>query len=281
MTSGVIGAGRWRVKIPRMQNKRPFGDQLREWRQRRHLSQLDLATDVEISARHLSFVETGRSQPSRGMVLKLAESLDVPLRERNALLVAAGFAPMYGALSLSDPAMSAARAAVELILQGHEPYPALLVDRHWNLVSANKAAQRFLAHIAPELLRPPVNVLRGTLHPEGFSRRIENLAQWRTHVLARLARDLELTADATLAALLTELRGYPGGEERADAEPPGVVVPMLVSSEAGTLSLFSTTTVFGTAVEVTLSELVLEAFYPADEFTKNVLAQVAANETAS
>jgi transcriptional regulator with XRE-family HTH domain len=280
MTSGVIGAGRWRVKIPRMQNKRPFGDQLREWRQRRHLSQLDLATDVEISARHLSFVETGRSQPSRGMVLKLAESLDVPLRERNALLVAAGFAPMYGALSLSDPAMSAARAAVELILQGHEPYPALLVDRHWNLVSANKAAQRFLAHIAPELLRPPVNVLRGTLHPEGFSRRIENLAQWRTHVLARLARDLELTADATLAALLTELRGYPGGEERADAEPPGVVVPMLVSSEAGTLSLFSTTTVFGTAVEVTLSELVLEAFYPADEFTKNVLARVAANETA-
>jgi transcriptional regulator with XRE-family HTH domain len=263
-----------------MQNKRPFGDRLREWRQRRHLSQLELATDVEISARHLSFVETGRSQPSRGMVLKLAECLAVPLRERNALLVAAGFAPMYGALSLSDPAMSAARNAVELILQGHEPNPALLVDRHWNLVSANKAAQRFLAHIAPELLQPPVNVLRGTLHPDGFSRRIENLAQWRTHVLARLARDLELTADATLATLLTELRGYPGGEERADAEPPGVVVPMLVSSEAGTLSLFSTTTVFGTAVEVTLSELMLEAFYPADEFTKNALAQVAASEAA-
>jgi transcriptional regulator with XRE-family HTH domain len=264
-----------------MQNKRPVGHQLREWRQRRHLSQLELASEVEISARHLSFVETGRSQPSRGMVLKLAESLAVPLRERNALLVAAGFAPMYGALSLSDPAMSAARAAVELVLQGHEPYPALLVDRHWNLVSANKAAQRFLAHIAPELLQPPVNVLRGTLHPDGFASRIENLPQWRTHVLARLARDLELTADATLAALLTELRGYPGGEERVDAEPPDVVVPMLVSSEAGTLSLFSTTTVFGTAVEVTLSELVLEAFYPADEFTKKVLAQVAAAAAAS
>jgi transcriptional regulator with XRE-family HTH domain len=280
MTSRVMGGKRSRANIPGMRNMRPFGDQLRDWRRRRHLSQLELATEVEISARHLSFVETGRSQPSRGMVLKLAESLDVPLRERNALLVAAGFAPMYGALSLSDPAMSAARAAVELILAGHEPYPAMLVDRHWNLVSANRAAQRFLAHIAPELLRPPVNVLRGTLHPDGFSRRIENLPQWRTHVLARVARDLELTADATLAALLTELRGYPGGEERADAEPPGVVVPMLVRSEAGTLTLFSTTTVFGTAVEVTLSELVLEAFYPADEFTKQALQQVAAGAAA-
>jgi transcriptional regulator with XRE-family HTH domain len=263
-----------------MKNKRPFGDHLREWRQRRHLSQLELATEVEISARHLSFVETGRSQPSRGMVLKLAESLDVPLRERNGLLISAGFAPMYGALALSDPAMAAARAALELILAGHEPYPAMLVDRHWNLVSANQAAQRFLASIAPGLLQPPVNVLRGTLHPDGFSKRIENLPQWRTHVLSRLARDLELTADPTLAALLTELRGYPGGEEAVDAEPPGVVVPMLVSSEAGTLSMFSTTTVFGTAVEVTLSELVLEAFYPADDFTKNVLQRVAAGAAA-
>jgi transcriptional regulator with XRE-family HTH domain len=264
-----------------MKAKRPFGEQLREWRQRRHLSQLELATEVDISARHLSFVETGRSQPSRGMVLKLAENLDVPLRERNALLISAGYAPMYGALALSDPAMSAARAALELILAGHEPYPAMLVDRHWNLVSANKAAQRFLAHIAPELLQPPVNVLRGTLHPRGFSTRIENLPQWRSHVLARVARDLELTADPTLAELLTELRGYPGGEEPFDAEPPGVVVPMLVSSEAGTLSMFSTTTVFGTAVEVTLSELVLEAFYPADEFTKAALQQVAAGALAS
>jgi hypothetical protein len=215
------------------------------------------------------------------MVLKLSESLDVPLRERNALLIAAGYAPMYGALPLTDPSMSAARAAVEMILTGHEPYPALLVDRHWTLVSANRAAQRFLAGIAPALLEPPANVLRATLHPEGFMKRIENLPQWRTHVLARLARDLELTADPALAALLAELREYPGGEEPVETEPLGVVVPMRIRSEAGTLSLFSTTTVFGTAVEVTLSELVLEAMYPADEFTKNVLRQLAAGDAAS
>jgi transcriptional regulator with XRE-family HTH domain len=276
MTSEVIGGPTWAVMIPGMRNKRPFGDHLREWRQRRHLSQLELANEIEISARHLSFVETGRSQPSRGMVLKLSESLAVPLRERNALLIAAGYAPMYGALPLTDPSMSAARSAVELILAGHEPYPALLVDRHWTLLSANRAAQRFLADISPALLAPPANVLRATLHPDGFMNRIENLPQWRSHVLARVARDLELTADPALATLLTELRGYPGGEEAVDAEPPGVVVPMRVNSEAGTLSLFSTTTVFGTAVEVTLSELVLEAFYPADEFTKAALQQVAA-----
>ncbi|MEP7247425.1 MAG: helix-turn-helix transcriptional regulator, partial [Gammaproteobacteria bacterium] len=266
-----------------MNTPRPFGNQLRDWRQRRHLSQLDLAAEVEISTRHLSFVETGRSQPSRAMVLRLAKRLNVPLRERNALLVAAGYAPMYPLRPLSDPAMSAARAAVDLILIGHDPFPALLVDRHWSLVAANSAARHFLAGIDESLLTPPVNVLRLTLHPAGFAPRIENLAQWRAHVIARVARDLELTADATLADLLTELRGYPGGVADLSEETSefgGVVVPMKFRSDAGLLSLFSTTTVFGTAVEVTLSELMLEAFYPADEMTARLLRELAAGSTA-
>ena len=264
-----------------MDRARPFGDQLRDWRQRRHLSQLDLAAQVEISTRHLSFVETGRSQPSRAMVLRLAEELNVPLRERNALLVAAGYAPMYASRPLSHPSMSAARAAVDLILNGHEPYPASLVDRHWTLVASNRAVGPLLGGVDPALLTPPVNVLRLTLHPNGLAPRIENLEQWRAHILARVARDLELTADATLAELLNELRSYsPNGHDpavdKADAHFAGVVVPMKLRTDAGVLSMFSTTTVFGTAVEVTLSELVLEAFYPADEPTAEALRALAA-----
>lgn len=247
---------------------RPFGEELRTWRQRRHLSQLELATEVDISTRHLSFMETGRSQASRAMVLRLAEQLDVPLRERNDLLIAAGFAPMYATRPLSDPSMSPVRDAVDLVLKGHEPYPALLVDRHWNLVSANNAAQGFMIGVDAELLEPPVNVLRMSLHPKGSAPNIVNLAEWRTHVLARLARDVEITADATLAELLTELRGYPGGEVKPHEHNGSVVVPIKLRTPQGAvLSFFSTTTVFGTAVEVTLSELVLEAFYPADDFT--------------
>jgi transcriptional regulator with XRE-family HTH domain len=263
-----MGTGEVPDMIPAMNTKRAFGEQLRDWRQRRHLSQLDLANELQVSTRHLSFVETGRSLPSRAMVLRLAESLDVPLRERNTLLVAAGYAPMYAARPFTDPALSAARTAIELILNGHEPYPALLVDRHWTLVSANRAAMGFLAGVDAALVAPPINVLRVSLHPDGLAPRIVNLAQWRTHVIARLARDLELTADATLAQLITEIRGYPGGEE---VEPVpdmgGVAVPLQLRTDAGVLSMIRTTTVFGTAVEVTLSELMLEAFYPADDFT--------------
>jgi len=249
-----------------------FGNALRDWRQRRHLSQLELAGDVEMSTRHLSFIETGRSKPSREMVLRLAERLDVPLRERNALLVSAGFAPMYAARPLDDTSMNAARAAVDLILKGHEPYPAVLVDRYWNLVAHNKAAGGFMAGVGPEALAPTPNALRMTLHPGGLAPRIENLAQWRAHLLVRLARDVELTADPTLAALLTELRDYPGGKsEESDPQFGGVLVPMKLRTPAGVLSMFSTTTVFGTAVEVTLSELVLESFFPADEFTATIL----------
>jgi len=258
-----------------METKPTFGQRLRDWRQRRRLSQLELAIEMQISTRHLSFVETGRSQPSRALVLRLAALLDVPLRERNELLVAAGFAPMYAARPLSDPSLDAARRAVDFILEGHEPFPALLVDRHWTLVAANRAAARFFGCLDPALMVPPVNVLRVSLHPGGLAPRIANLAQWRAHVLARLARDLELTADATLAQLLTELRGYGGGEEEADPAFAGVVVPLQVRVESGVLSMFSTTTVFGTAVEVTLSELMLEAFYPADDFTGSVLRKLA------
>jgi transcriptional regulator with XRE-family HTH domain len=261
-------------------DRKPFGEQLRDWRQRRHLSQLDLAAEVEISTRHLSFVETGRSQPSRAMVLRLVERLSVPLRERNAMLVAAGFAPMYSTHALSDPSMSSARAAVDLILNGHEPFPALLVDRHWTLVSANKTVLPMLAGVDPSLLTPPMNMLRVTLHPKGMASRIENLAQWRHHVISRVQRDFELTADDVLKSLLDELRGYPGGEEDASGGDGamnfgGVVVPLKLRTPAGVITLFSTTTVFGTPVEVTLSELMLEAFYPADEFSASVLRQAA------
>lgn len=254
--------------------RRTFGEELRTWRQRRHLSQLELATEVNISTRHLSFMETGRSQASRGMVLRLAQQLDVPLRERNDLLIAAGFAPMYATRPYSDPSFNSVRAAVDLILKGHEPYPALLVDRHWTLVSANKAAQGFMVGVDAELLKPPINVLRMSLHPGGNAPHIVNLPEWRAHCLARLAREVEVTADPALADLLTELRGYPGGESHHVADPTGssVVVPLKFRAPDGSvLSFLSTTTVFGTAVEVTLSELVLEAFYPADEFTAAAL----------
>jgi transcriptional regulator with XRE-family HTH domain len=160
-------------------NATPVGRLLREWRQRRRLSQLDFATEAEISAKHLSFIETGRAQPSRDMLLKLAELLEVPLRERTRLLVAAGFAPMFAERSLDDPALQAARSAVELVLKGHEPYPALAVDRHWTLLAANRAVPLFLSELPESLLQPPVNVLRLSLHPDGLAPRIVNLPQWR------------------------------------------------------------------------------------------------------
>jgi transcriptional regulator with XRE-family HTH domain len=258
------------------QQRRPFGEELRAWRLRRHLSQLELATEIDISTRHLSFMETGRSQASRAMVLRLAERLEIPLRERNELLIAAGYAPMYAAKPYSDPSLAAVRQAVDLILKGHEPYPALLVDRHWTLVSANQAAQGFMFAADPALLQPPVNVLRLSLHPNGSAPNIVNLPEWRAHVLSRLARDVELTADSTLADLLAEIRAYPGGTAHHVVDPANapVVVPLKMRGPNGiVLSFLSTTTVFGTAVEVTLSELVLEAFYPADEITANLLRQ--------
>jgi transcriptional regulator with XRE-family HTH domain len=259
---------------------RPVGDLLREWRGRRRMSQLDLACEADISTRHLSFVETGRAQPSRDMILHLAERLEVPLRERNALLVAAGYAPMFPERDLADPALAAARRAVELLLSGHEPYPALAVDRHWTLVAANRAVTPLLAGAAPELLRPPVNVLRLSLHPEGVAPRIVNLRQWRAHLFARLQRQVEVSADARLAELLSELRDYPvpdGPAEDAPAEEEyaGIVVPLQFVTDAGVLAFFSTTTVFGTPVDITLSELAIESFFPADAQTAAALKRLA------
>src|SRR5262245_41676417 len=199
----------------------PVGNLLRTWRQRRRLSQLALACDAEISQRHLSFLESGRAAPSRDMILHLAEQLDIPLRDRNVLLVAAGFAPIYRERPLGDPALQEARKAVDVVLKGHEPYPALAVDRHWTLVAANRAISQLLTAADPKLLRPPVNVLRLSLHPAGVAPRIVNLAQWRSHVLARLNRQVELSADRVLADLLHELRDYPSGSKVRDTAGAG------------------------------------------------------------
>jgi transcriptional regulator with XRE-family HTH domain len=261
---------------------RPVGDLLREWRRRRRLSQLDLALDADISARHLSFVETGRSQPSRDMVLLLAEQLEVPLRERNVLLACAGYAPVFAERPLTDPALAAAREAIEVVLKGHEPFPALAVDRHWSLVSANRTALALMAGVDPELTKPPANVLRVSLHPKGLAPHIDNLAEWRAHLLARLERQIDATGDVALAALHEELSAYPAPETRGRAshahpEAGMIAIPMKLRTGAGVLSFFSTTTVFGTPVDITLSEIALEAFFPADRETAEALRRMAAD----
>jgi transcriptional regulator with XRE-family HTH domain len=250
------------------------GDYLRTWRQRRRMSQLDFALEAEISQRHLSFLESGRSAPSRDMLLHLAERLDVPLRERNAMLLAAGYAPVYAQRTLDDPVMAAVRAAIARVVHGHLPYPALAIDQHWNLVEANAALGPLLAGVADRaLLEPPVNVLRLSLHPRGLSPQIANLAQWRAHLLDRLRRQVVVTGDPVLADLLTELAAYPatGALEALHADAPadetGIFIPLKLATSAGLLSFISTTTVFGAPRDVTLSELAIEAFFPADAET--------------
>lgn len=245
----------------------PVGALLREWRQRRRLSQLDLASEAEISTRHLSFLETGRALPSRDMVLHLSERLEIPLRERNLLLVAAGDAPVFRERSLADPELQAARAAMELVLQAHAPNPAIAIDRHWTLVAANRSVAPLLAGIDEALLKPPVNVLRLSLHPKGLAPRIVNLAEWRAHFLERLRRQVDVSADAVLVELLKELRAYPATSQPHKANGVVVVVPFRLRHGDRVLSFLSTTTVFGTPVEITLSELALESFFPADAET--------------
>ena len=250
------------------------GDLLRDWRQRRRLSQLDLAGEADISTRHLSFVENGRSTPSRGMLLRLAERLDMPLRARNELLHAAGFAALYSERPLEAPEMSVARRMVDAVLQAHAPFPALAVDRHWTLVASNAAVAPLLAGVAAALLQGPVNVLRLSLHPQGLAPRIANLAEWRAHLLARLQQQIGRSGDARLAALHDELAAYPTRAGDAHAHPAGgIAVPLKLRVDGldEPLSLISTTTVFGTPVDVTLSELALECFYPADERTRAAL----------
>jgi transcriptional regulator with XRE-family HTH domain len=247
-----------------------LGTLLRDWRQRRHLSQLDLALDAGVSARHLSFLETGRSKPSREMVLHLSEQLDVPLRDRNALLLAAGFAPAYEERPIDSPEMAPARDALEKILTGHEPYPAVVVDRWWNLVAANRAIALFTDLAAPHLLEPPVNVLRASLHPEGFAPRIVNLGEWRAHLVERLRRQVVLTGDERLTELLEEISGYPGGDGH-EVGGDEIAVPLRFRTDDGELRFFGTIATFGTAVDITLSELAIEAFFPADAQTAELL----------
>jgi transcriptional regulator with XRE-family HTH domain len=265
---------------PAASQVRSFGEHLRAWRLRRRMSQLDLASDADISTRHLSFVETGRSVPSREMVLRLAERLDVPLRERNALLVAAGYAPMYRERPLDDPALAVAKQAVQLILKSHEPYPALAVDRYWNLLAHNALVPHLLAGVDAALMQPPVNVLRLSLHPQGLAPRIVNIGQWRHHLFERLRQQIQATGDTRLQALEQELRAYPvppdGDTTRLEGEVLGIVVPLRFRTEAGVLNLISTTTIFGSPVDVTLQELALETFFPADAFTGDVLRRLAA-----
>ncbi|KXU82820.1 XRE family transcriptional regulator [Paraburkholderia monticola] len=244
------------------------------------MSQLLLATEADISTRHLSFVESGRALPSREMVMHLAERLDVPLRARNALLVAAGYAPLFRERPLSDPQLAAVREAVEMVLKGHEPYPALAIDRHWTIVATNNALAPLLSGASPELLKPPVNALRLSLHPQGIAASIVNWHAWREHVLARLQRQVDVSGDDTLRALRDELAAYPAPAD-ADAATPDdaslnqIAVPLRLRTPLGVLSFFSTTTVFGTPVDVTLSELAIEAFFPADQQTAAALREFA------
>jgi transcriptional regulator with XRE-family HTH domain len=250
------------------------GDLLREWRRRRGLSQLEVSLDAAVSARHLSFVETGRSRPSRELVLHLAEHFEVPLRERNALLLAAGYAPAYGETPLDAEAMAPVRAALDKVLAGHAPYPAVIVDRRWDLVSANAPALAILADgVAPELLAPPANTLRVCLHPDGLAPRIVNLAEYGAHLITRLARQVAAAPDAEAAALLDELRGYaPRHEDPLEPEDL-LITPLRLRAFGGELRLFSALATFGTAMDVTVSELAIESFFPADPETEAALRE--------
>ena len=256
--------------------QRSAGELLREWRGRRRLSQMDLALDAGVSTRHLSFVETGRAAPSRDMVLRLAEHLEVPLRERNHLLLAAGFAPVYAQHAMETPEMAPVREALRRLLKAHEPFPAVVVDRHWTLIEGNAGIGLMTAQVAPHLLEPPANVLRVTLHPEGMAPHIANLGEWRAHLLGRLRRQVTLTGDDRLAELLDELRAYPCDDPEPEVELPGpgdVVIPLRL--RAG-LTFLSTVATFGTPLDVTVAELAIESFYPADDATVAALAATTA-----
>ncbi|MHA6625253.1 MmyB family transcriptional regulator [Pseudonocardia sichuanensis] len=255
-----------------------IGALLRQWRQRRRLSQLDLALAAETSARHLSCVETGRARPSREMVLRLSTALDVPLRERNALLLAAGYAPAYRESSLDDEDMAAVRSAVEVMLTAHEPYPAVLVDRCWNVLGANRGMAVLMDGVPERLLAPRPNVFRLALHPDGLAARLVNLSEVRTLFLDRLQRQVNASGDPELRALLDEVARYPvptsdgaAGNDREPRRASPIEVPLQIRTPQGVLSMFSTMATFGAPADVTLSELAIELFYPLDEFTSAAL----------
>jgi len=252
---------------------------LRSWREHRRLSQLQLAIQADISTRHLSFVETGRAQPSREMLLRLCEELDVPLRERNRVLLAGGYAPVFQERALDEPPMAPVLAAVRQVLTGHEPYPAMVVDRRWVLVDANASMFSLFSNLVAEhLLAPPVNVLRASLHPDGAAPHIANLGEWRAHTLGRLRRQAAFTGDDELIRLYEELRGYPCDQPEPLVEVPGpadVVTPMRLRHPEGELAFFSIVATFGTPLDVTVAELMIEAFYPADAATAELLRRTA------
>jgi transcriptional regulator with XRE-family HTH domain len=250
------------------------GPLLRDWRRRRRLSQLELASEATVSARHLSFVETGRARPSRELVLHLAEHLDVPLRERNSLLLAAGYAPGFRQTPLEADEMAPVREALDTILAGHRPFPAVVVDRGWDLVTANEPAMEILTGgVAGDLLAPPANALRISLHPQGLAPRIVNFGPWAAHLVDRLRREADLYGDPDLADLHDELCGYPG--VAGSAVPPPVVsqlfMPLVLRTDGRELSFFSTVATFGTARDITVEELAIESFFPADRATADVL----------
>jgi transcriptional regulator with XRE-family HTH domain len=255
----------------------PVGTQLRRWRQRRHRSQLDVSIGADLSTRHLSFIETGRSTPSRGMIERLCEELDVPLGERNRLHLAAGFAPVHQERPLAE--LGEARAAVEAVLNGHDPYPAVAVNVRWDLLAANRAMTLFLSDLPRGARQEPLNLLRATLHPDGLAPRVRNYEQWRQHVVRRIRRQLERTAAAGLATLLTEVEGYPApagatGQEELHRSATDVSMPLILSTDHGDLSLCYVLSVFGAPRDVTLDEIAVESFFPADETSRDLLQQI-------
>ncbi|MDZ4312809.1 MAG: helix-turn-helix transcriptional regulator [Cypionkella sp.] len=267
------------MKAERQHQQDAAGAMLRDWRQRRRYSQLALALEIEISQRHLSFLESGRSMPSRDMILRLTEFLQVPLRERNAILIAAGFAPAYRERALGSSELQQARAAIAQILTGHEPHPALAVDRSWTILSANRAVSVLTQGAPPALLSGEVNALRLSLHPDGLAPRILNFREWRSHILARLAHDIDLSADPRLIALLDELKAYPtppNATTMRKVTANAIAVPLILQSREGPLTFLSTTTLFGTAVDVTLADIVIESFFPADTQTAAAMVKLMA-----
>ncbi|WP_215457380.1 helix-turn-helix domain-containing protein [Streptomyces sp. ATCC 21386] len=276
MTSSPTGAP-GRPTTPAVQGVGPL---LRAWRERRRVSQLELALRADSSARHISFVETGRSRPSEEMVLRLAEHLEVPVRERNALLLAAGYAPHYPETPLDDPSMGALREGMERLIQGYEPYPALVMNATYDVLAANRGIAMLLDGIPESLLVPPLNAMRLTLHPEGMAPRIRNLRAWRGHLLEQMERQAALHRSEPLRALYEEVAAYPlppGTPEDETAGDAGAgpgaeasayfALPMRIEHEGRVLSFISSVSTFNTPLDVTVAELAIETFLPADPAT--------------
>jgi transcriptional regulator with XRE-family HTH domain len=255
-------------------NIQTLGPLLQGWRKRRRLSQLELASVAGVSTRHLSFLETGRSRPSRELVLHLAEHLDVPLRERNRLLLAAGFAPTYPETPINAPEMDSVREAIDLLMRLHDPFPALVMNQRFHLVAANRAFAVLTEGVAPHLLEPPINVMRTALHPDGLAARVVNLTQVRAHLLGRIQRGYLRTGDDELSALHDEVAAYPLPEYAAVADPgppTSVVLPVRLRHDHGVLAFFSIIGTFDTPMDITVAELSIESFFPADRATEEVL----------